>query len=171
MKQVATVRLDSKYAVRVIALGAVLTLAVVAQGLLISGGFSASDGFYYLFATALAIALHEPLHAVAMKLLRVKAKVSLVKAHGVPIALATAYSKIGVRDYVIATLAPQAISALLLSLALSLRSLALFLSYAIHVVSSSCDFYNILFTLIKAKTLSGFWIAEGGEYKLYINEA
>jgi len=114
--------------------------------------------------------------------------VSLVKAGGVlPVALRVEYEEIDIPRYIAVCLVPQVLTAALLaSCAASAGvvvegwlfsgpvSFLLFGLYFVHLLSSAGDIYGVAYTLLKARSPRGMWVAvrsDGSEvYKLYVED-
>jgi len=199
LREVASVRLGLGYALGVAATMAALAALVVAQvalaGPQLLGPAEREEMEIQIFTPLLLlayaglIAAHEGLHVAAMRALGVRVRgVSLVKAGGVlPVALRVEYEEIDIPRYIAVCLAPQVLTvALLASCAASAGvvvegwlfsgpvSFLLFSFYFVHLLSSAGDIYGVAYTLLKARTLRGVWVAvrsDGSEvYKLYVED-
>ena len=130
----------------------------------------------------ITIVVHEVLHLIGFKLLKVDlVKVELIKMFKViPLGIMVVYREISIIKYIIVALLPQVLT--IAFLVISLQAIAnadmvlmiiSYTLYTLHLGASGGDFYGVAYTLFKAKSLRGKWVYvvkedRRAEFHLYI---
>ncbi|RLF02488.1 MAG: hypothetical protein DRJ59_03465 [Thermoprotei archaeon] len=158
-RKVIVIKLGLKTALGITALAALLLfLAILQISISLKHHRDIGMGLMGFLLASLGLAvLHECIHIVTMRALGVEIlRIKTMAVLGIPVGLMVLYDEMSLKQYLSVALAPQVITAFFLQLsrifsgALSALFLAL---YALHLVMSAGDFYGVVYTLIKAKTL------------------
>jgi len=134
------------------------------------GSFSLLSSIAVLLMAISTIALHEFLHLMSLKMVGVNFKLKPVTLFRLPIMIQVDYEKIKIWQYFVTALSPQALTIVLIFTAYFAKNTfgaLLILSAILNFASSSGDFYGIIKTLVKVKSVRGT-IFKVGELKYII---